>query len=141
MTWRISSAMAAAQLQATLDRANAGAGNSRVQLFATTLPPLIGQGTDTPMAEVILAKPCGAIIDGALTLYPLDANGSVVAADGIPRWAQWLAADGAVLADGTVTDASSGGDFQVAGGTTPPGDNSPALYAGGLVQLGATALT
>ena len=46
-----------------------------------------------------------------------------------------------VALDKPVTDEANGGDFTVAGGVTPPGETSPLLQAGGLVLLGATALT
>ena len=65
----------------------------------------------------------------------------MVMATGLPRWGLWVNGAGAIVAEGSVTDEASGGDFWVAGGATPPGDTSPLLQAGGLVLLGATSLT
>ena len=53
----------------------------------------------------------------------------------------WVNGAGALVTEGRVTDDANGGDFQVTGGTTPPGETSPLLQAGGLVVLGATSLT
>ena len=38
-------------------------------------------------------------------------------------------------------EPANGGGWQLEGGETPAGETSPLLYAGGLVQLGATALS
>ncbi len=141
MTWRIGSALSQAQLQATLTLADTGAGNARVRLYTTDRPATLGSHSDTPQADVVLAKPCGAIVGGVLVLYPLDAAGTLVMAAGLPRWGEWVSANGAVLLDGTVTDMDNGGDIRVEGAQTPAGETSPMFYAGGLVQLGTTALT
>ena len=44
------------------------------------------------------------------------------------------------MAAGTVTDMDHGGDFRIDGAPTAPGDDTPTLYAGGLVLLGAVVL-
>ena len=138
--WRISAALARAQLQATLTRLDAGTGNAVVRLYATARSSGVGLG-GSPMAEIKLAKPSGQITaEGLLDLKPATADGVMVLQSGVPRWGDLVAADGVVLADGGVTDADHGGCFQVAGGKTAEGDDSPMFYAGGLVTLSGTAL-
>lgn len=138
--WRTSTMLTKAQLQGTIDRLDEGAGNAVVRLYATARPDGLGTPA-TPMAEIPLAKPCGQItVDGLLDLTPATAEGVMVLQSGIPRWGELVAADGAVLADGGVTDADHSGCFQVAGGKTAEGDDSPMFYAGGLITLSGTAL-
>ena len=138
--WRVSSALARTQLQATLTRLDAGTGNALVRLYATARPDDLGTPA-APMAEIPLAKPCGLItVDGLLDLMPATGEGVMVLQSGIPRWGELVAGDGVVLADGGVTDADHGGCFQVAGGKTAEGDDSPMFYAGGLITLSGTAL-
>ena len=122
-TWRIGTALALAQLQAAITTADAGPGPSKVQLFATARHATAdGAMGDAPQAEVLLAVPCATIVGGALVLHVADEGGALVT-------------------EGRVTDDANGGDFQVTGGTTPPGETSPLLQAGGLVLLGTTSLT
>lgn len=141
MSWRIAPGASAAQLAATVLFADTGPANARVRLYSTTRPSVPGEHTDTAMAEVVLAKPCATVTDGVLTLHPLDAGGAMVLSAGIPRWGEWVNGAGALIVDGTVTDDAHAGDFKVAGGATPDGDNSPLLFSGGLVLLGDTSLT
>ena len=140
-TWRIGAGASAAQLAATIAHADAGAGNARVHLYSTTRPATAGAHADTPMATVVLSKPCATVVGGVLTFHPVDAGGALVMSTGLPRWGEWISGAGALVVDGSVTDEASGGDFTVAGGATPPAETSPLLQAGGLVLLGATALT
>ena len=140
--WEVGPEAAAAQLAATIARADQGAGFACVRIYTTPQPASIAvPRTDTPQAEVVLLKPCAAIVDGALVMYPRDVEGTLVMSTGLPRWGLWVNGAGAIVAEGSVTDESNGGDFQVAGGATPPGETSPLLQAGGLVLLGATSLT
>ena len=136
---RIAPTLQAAQIQATLARAETGAGAARIRIYATARPAQPGAHGDTPMCEIELPKPCGAIAGGALVIAP-GAIGMVLQ-PGIPRWAEWLATDGAVLMDASVTDADHGGDFTVAGAATAPGETSPHFMAGALLVLGAVTLT
>lgn len=141
-TWRIGPATALAQLQAAIDLADDGPGPSRVLLFTTDRhAALDGAAGDTPQAEIVLAMPCASIVGGGLVLHVADPGGSLVLTTGMPRWGLWVNAAGDIVAEGSVTDEANGGDFWVAGGTTPLGDTSPLLQAGGLVVLGTTSLT
>ena len=141
-TWRVGPVTALAQLQATIEAADAGPGPSKIQLYTTARHiELDGAAGDLPQAEVLLAVPCATIVGGALVLHVAYEGGTLVQTTGLPRWGQWVNGAGALVAEGSVTDDANGGDFQVTGGTTPPGETSPLLQAGGLVVLGATSLT
>ena len=141
-TWRIGPATALAQLQATIDAADAGPGPSKIQLYTTARhAALDGAAGDVPQAQVVLAVPCASIVGGALVLHVADADGALVLTTGLPRWGLWVNGAGTIVAEGSVTDEANGGDFQVTGGATPPGETSPLLQAGGLVVLGTTSLT
>ncbi|WP_422847638.1 hypothetical protein ACOYR4_18670 [Acidovorax sp. M14] len=141
-TWRIGPATALAQLQATIELADAGPGPSKIQLYTTARhSALDGAAGDLPQAEVVLAVPCASIVDGALVLHVADPDGTLVMATGMPRWGLWVNGAGQIVAEGSVTDEANGGDFWVAGGVTPIGETSPLLQAGGLVLLGTTSLT
>lgn len=137
----ISPTLAAVQIAATLARINTGTGAASLQIYTDTRPTsvTIAPGQDAQVV-IALASPAGTITDGVLSLAASAPGGVMVLADGIPRWGRLFAADGAALADGDVTDAAHGGDIQLLGGSTPSGDTSPMLYAGGLVVLGTTAL-
>ena len=140
--WEVGPQAAAAQLAATIARADQGAGFACVRIYSTPQPASIAvPRTDTPQAEVVLAVPCASIVGGALVLHVADPDGTLVTATGLPRWGLWVNGAGAIVAEGSVTDEANGGDFWVAGGATPPGETSPLLQAGGLVLLGTTSLT
>lgn len=140
MTWSVSTAVLEAQLAATIALADSGPGNARLQFFTNAYPGPGAPG-EAPQAEIILAKPC-AIISGGVLGFNLAAEpGGLVMTAGIPRWARWVSASGARVADGTVTDDAHGGDFRIAGGSTPPGEDSPLLLAGSLAVLTGSSLT
>ena len=140
--WEITQTTALAQLAAMLTRADTGPGRASLALFSTARPALITDPhADAPQAEIVLAKPSGNIIGSSLVLYVETPAGAMVQSNGLPRWAEWRAADGAVLARCDVTDMDHGGGLRVIGGATPEGETSPMLYTGGLVQLGLVALS
>lgn len=138
--WRLGSALLLAQLQATLARLDIGAtGNACVRLYTTARPEEMGT-SPAPWLEIPLARPAGVIADGLLVLQPQGVAGTMVLTSGVPKWAELVAADGAVLAEGGVTADGVGGCFEVAGGTVPDGEVAPVFYAGGLVTLTGSAL-
>lgn len=128
-----------AHLAATLARLDAGPGTAHVRVYSTPLPDVPSTHTDTPMATLVLPKPCGAISGTTLVLTPGEA--ALVMAAGHPRWAELVAADGALLHVGDVTDAAHDGFWRAAGADTPEGETSPYYAAGGLLSLGAVVLT
>ena len=141
MSWRVGSELSHAQLVAAIAAADAGVGNARLRTYTSDRPATLGGAVDAPQAVIVLAKPCGTVVDGVLVLHALDDAGAMVATTGLPRWGEWVAASGVVLTDGTVTDMAHDGDIRLAGGETPAGETSPMLYAGGLVLLGETSLS
>lgn len=141
MDWEIGPELALAQLLATIARADQGSGNSRVRVYLTARPASIADAhADAVQVEIVLAKPCASIVDGVLVMHPLE-DASMVMQTGLPRWGDWIAANGAILARADATDMDHAGGWRLAGAETPEGETSPLLRAGGLVQLGATALT
>lgn len=138
--WRLGAALLLAQLQATLARLDIGAaGNACVRLYTTARPEEMGT-SPAPWLEIALARPAGVIADGLLVLQPQSVAGTMVLTSGVPKWAELVAADGAVLAEGGVTAEGVGGCFEVAGGQVPEGEVAPYFYAGGLVTLTGSAL-
>lgn len=138
--WRLGAALLLAQLQATLVRLDIGTtGSACVRLYTTPRPEEMG-GSPAPWLEIPLARPAGVIADGLLSLQPQSVAGIMVLTGGVPKWAELVAADGVVLAEGGVTAEGVGGCFEVAGGTVPEGEVAPQFYAGGLVTLTGSAL-
>lgn len=131
---------AMAQLAASLAFADAGALSSRILLYADAGPAIGAPPAGDPLAEIVLAKPCGTIASGKLTLHVADPAGAMVLTTGIPRAARWISGAGNLVAAGFVTDMDHGGDFRIDGGNTPDGDDSPMLYAGGKALLGDVVL-
>ena len=127
---------ALAQIAASLAFADAGTLPSSILLYAESAVATGAAPTTSALAEITLAKPCGTLAAGVLTLNVADPEGTLVLLQGIPRGARWISGEGKLVTAGTVTDLANAGDFRVAGGTTAPGDDSPMLYAGGLVLLG-----
>ena len=131
---------ALAQLAASLVFADAGANPSRIYLYADAAVATGAAPAASPLAEIELAKPCGTIAGGVLTLHPADSAGTLVLVTGIPRAARWVSGDDMLVSAGTVTDMTHTGDFRVGGADTTPGDDSPKFYAGGRVLLGDVVL-
>ena len=140
MTMVIGQDHALAQLAASIAFADTGAQPSRIRLYTDAGAATGAAPAGAPLAEVLLAKPCGTIAAGQLTLHVADPAGAMVLANGQPRAAQWVSGDDKLVAAGTVTDMDHGGDFRIGGASTAPGDDTPTLYAGGLVLLGAVVL-
>ena len=140
MTMVIGQDHALAQLAASIAFADTGAQPSRIRLYADAGAATGAAPAGDPLAEITLAKPCGTIAAGQLTLHVADAAGALVLVTGQPRAAQWVSGDDKLVAAGTVTDMDHSGDFRIGGASTAPGDDTPTLYAGGLVLLGAVVL-
>ena len=127
---------ALAQITTSLAFADAGTLPSSILLYAETAVATGAAPTTSALAEITLAKPCGTLTGGVLTLHVANPEGTLVLQQGIPRAARWMSGDGKLVGAGTVTDSLNAGDFRIAGGTTAPGDDAPMLYAGGNVLLG-----
>lgn len=141
MSFRLTAAARQAQLAAMLARADAGAsGNAAFRVYATARPATLGSHTDTPMAVLPLARPCGVVDASGWSFTGL--ADALVVISGRPLWAELWAADATLLADGTVSAVDMGGDFFVSGGAPlEEGETSPMFYAGGLMTVGAGYLT
>lgn len=128
----------AARNAATVNRADAGAGNASIRLYAEQGGALIATRT--------LAKPCATVrSDGRLELAA-SASVDLVQASGAPTWGVLHAADGAALYEGPVTDeagftgpAGATVDTDGIGPWVLKGTTGTQLYEGGLVAL-ATGL-
>lgn len=140
MSWDIDLAVATAQLQATVAFADTGTGTARIRLYTNAWPGA-GDPGQPAQAEIVLGKPCASVSGGVLSFNLAADPGGLVMTAGIPRWARWVSASGARIADGTVTDAAHGGDFRISGGSTPPGEDSPMLLAGSLAVLTGSSLS
>lgn len=140
MTFEIGPELAAAQLAASIAFADNAPGPSSILLFTTPKPAAGAAPGGSPQAVIALAKPCATLAGGVFTLHVADPAGALVLSSGIPRWGRWQRSDGVLVGDGSVTDMLGDGDFRVVGGTTPAGDDSPQLQAGGAVLLGEVVL-
>lgn len=138
--WEVSAETSLVQLLATIARADQGTGSARVRIYSSDRPVSIGAHSEAPQVEIVLAKPCASVVDGVLVMHPA-ADASMVMQTGIPRWGDLVAASGTILVRANVTDMDHFGGWRLVGGETPAGETSPLLRAGGLVQLGATALS
>ena len=134
MTLAISAAHNAARLQGTLGFADSGASSSRIRLYASARPTTGGDPLAAPLVEITLAKPCGEINAGVLTLVQADAGGDLIAQTGTALWARWVNGDEMLIADGSVSDAAGDGDFKVSGTA------GALLYAGARALLGNSKL-
>ena len=124
-TARTASAQAAANAK-TLQLADAGAGPSTLRLY-TDADPVTQERTH--LVTIVLSKPCGTIVSGQIQLAQADPLGDMVAATGVPTFAQWCDGDGTVIADCTVSNDAGDGDLKIS--TRQDG----MVFEGGFVTL------
>lgn len=130
MSFSIGTELAAAHLAATIVFADAPLASSRIEFYSAT---------GELLAQVPLAKPCGTVTSGVLTLA---ASGlATVIKTGVPALGAWYRGDNTLVASGSVGDAASTGDFKISGGVTATGNTSPTIYLGGAVALGVVTFT
>lgn len=134
MSFEIPTAHNAARLDATRAFADTGVQNSRIHLYATTQPAMGADPGGTPLVTLLLAKPCGAVAGGVLTLDQADAGGDLIMATGSAVWARWVNGNDELVADGTVSDTAGTGDIKLDGTT------GTLLYAGAYALLGSATL-
>ena len=135
MTLVISNAHKSARLAGTLNFAETGAQNSRIRLYATIQPATGGDPGGGLLVEILLAKPCGEIKAGVLTLKQSEASGDLILETGTALWARWINGNDEVVADGSVSDGAGTGDFKLSG------TSGTVLYAGARALLGQCTLT
>lgn len=121
----LSTAHRDARRQATIDFADIGASNSRIEFYNVA---------DTLLATITLAKPCGSVVSHAIVLEQDDPLADNVVVTGTATYANWLNGNDVLVASGAVTNDAGDGPFRVAG------TSSGILFAGGLAILGTTAL-
>ena len=129
MTTRVALRAINAQLQATADQLDAGAGDgASIEIRSGTKPAAVGDAaTGTLLATLQLTKPCGTVSGGVLTLTT--AFDAVVVAAGGATWARWLDADGAVLMDTDVSVAGGAGEVQLSTLSLTVGMSLPVVSA------------
>lgn len=125
-----------AVLQAMVTYADAGVGQSRIQIYGTTRPATAGDDPGgAPLATIVLSDPCGTVTDEVLTLVQASEIGDLIATNGDAVWGRWETGTGDPIADGDVTDDAGDGPFKL-GGT-----DGVTLNAGGRVLLGIVEMT
>lgn len=124
MTVSLSTAANNARLAGLVSFADLGSAHSKIQFF----------GAGVLLAEVVLTKPCGAVVSDALVLVQEDPVGDQVTTEGVADSGVWINGNGDEVASGDVSDESGAGFFKLRGtsGTT--------LYGGANVQLGVSAI-
>jgi len=115
-----------ARLTATAAFADTGPSPSKIEFFDSAANLLV---------TVVLAKPCGVVAGGVLTLSQGTVGGDLIALDGVATTAVWLNGAGAPVASGTVTDDAGEGPFTI------EGTDGTQLYAGGRAIIGVTEIT
>jgi len=135
MTMGISAAHNDFRLAGSIAFADSAPTPSKIQFYIAEHPTLGGTPAEVPPLEIVLAVPCGAVINHVLVLDQASSTGDLIMATATVVWARWVSGDGALVADGTVTDSAGNGDFKLAGtaGTM--------LYAGARAILGTSTLT
>lgn len=134
MTLAISVDHNEARLAATVAFADSGPLASRIFLYHTVRPDFGADPGAAPLAVLSLAKPCGVVANGVLSLVQGDGYGDLVLATGQAVWARWVNGFDALVADGSVSDDAGSGDFKISG--TVGG----LLFAGAYVVLGPGSL-
>ena len=134
MAWTLTPAHDAARTAAartaanahTITVADASAGPSTLRLY-TDADPVTQERTH--LVTIVLSKPCGTIVSGQIQLAQADPLGDMVAATGVPTFAQWCDGDGTVIADCTVSNDAGDGDLKIS--TRQDG----MIFEGGFVTL------
>ena len=122
-TARAAAAQAAANAH-TMTLADAGDNASTLAIYDSATP-----GTRVRLATITLDKPCASIVTGKIQLAQASSTGDIVAATGIPTWAEWLDGNGALLATCTVSAEDGEGDLKI----SSRADGQ--IFAGGFITL------
>lgn len=121
----ISEAHNTARLQATVAFADTGANPSRIEFY---------DASEQLLVSVPLTKPCGNVVAGVLTLIAADPTGTLITVEGIATHASWFSGNNALVAAGSVSDATGDGPFIL------QGTSGTQLYAGGRAILSDTEI-
>lgn len=131
MTWSLTAEHTTAREAAALRAANAqsiasadvGSGPSTLALYTEEGGVLL--------ATIILAKPCGVIdaATGRIALKQASATGDLIAATGLPTFAQWRTGSGANHGSCSVSANGGDGDIKV------NGRDDGMVFQGGYITL------
>ena len=121
------------QLRGLRDWLDDGPDAACIEIYGGAWPGS-GLAGEVLLATIILAKPCGAVANGELTLVAAKRDGDVVTETGEALWGRLKTAAGAYVMDGAITVA--GGTSEAAGffefSDVEEGPNKGALlYIGG----------
>lgn len=108
---------------------DAGASTGKLRIYTATRPATgAAITTQTLLAELSFADPCGTVTNGVLTFSALTADSSADAT-GTAAWARVVDSDGNFVMDMSVTATGGGGDIEL---------NTTSILQNGLVQGTAT---
>lgn len=102
-----------------------GSGSATCEIYGTVRPSDGDLAGGTPLVTVVLAKPCGEIVDGVLVLAADDPTGELILESGEAIWARFKNGDGAWAFDADVSADGGSGEVQfpnvnlLAGGRAP----------------------
>lgn len=128
MTLTISAAHNEARLNGTRAYLDTGASNARVRIYSGSRPAPGGAPT-LLLVEINLAKPCGVVSGGVLTLTSNDL--AMVLNTGDATWARIVTASGDFAVDCDVSPTGGAGEVQLP---------STQLYAGGRTEITSALL-
>lgn len=81
-----------ARLTATLNYIDLGTNNAKIQIFGNTRPANGGAAGASPLVELLLDNPAGAVVANVLTLESSDVP--LITVSGSPTWARILNGNG-----------------------------------------------
>lgn len=126
---QISTALNEARLQGVIDFLAIGATNAKVQVYDGTQPALGDDPGVSPLVEITLVEPIGAISGGVLSIA--QTNEYMISRSGIATWARVVNGNGQLAWDCAVTDTTGAGPLKL---------SQTQLYAGGYTRLISGAL-
>lgn len=130
MTITITPAHNEARLTGTLNHLDSGPGNATVFIYGGTRAAVV---TDAPasaaLVQVTLAKPCGVVADGLLTLHQLEDG--MILNTGVATWARVVNAAGVTAFDCDCGEGAGAWEVQLAQAN---------LYAGGAARITSAVL-
>jgi hypothetical protein len=122
-----------ARLTAIRDAIDAGTTAGMIKIYTAPAPNPPGSAitTQTLLAELAFADPCGTVTDGVLTFGAI-AEEDMAPATGEAAWARITDSDGTWVADADIGITGSGAAIEL---------NTINVYAGGIVRITAGQIT
>lgn len=124
----VSSALLDARMVGVRDWLDNGTGNASLEIYSGAYPV-----EGTLLGVMQLAKPCGAVAGGVLTLQAANVAGDMVLANGEARWLRCKSAAGVAAFDTAVSVQNGTGEVggAVIAGASEGANKGAMLYAGG----------